>query len=300
MRRTWPELTVLEVLVGIAEQGSLGGASRAAGVAQPNASRAISRLERQLGLTLVERSPRGSTLTTSGTVVVHWAREVLSSADQLLVGIEALRAERSSQLTVGASMTVAEYLVPRWLGEYHRRYPDVAVNLEVHNSFEVFDRVRSGSCDVGFVESPSVPAGLHSTTVGQDRLVVVVSPGHPWARRRRAVSIDELAATPLIVREPGSGTRLTLDALLDAQDREGAAPALELTSNAAVRISVIAGVAPAVLSALAVEDALRSGELRAVDVEGLELHRRLRAAWRPPRRLAGPAGDFVTLARRQR
>lgn len=298
MRRTWPDLTVLQLLVGIAEQGGLGAAARSAGIAQPNASRAIARLERQLGLTLVQRSPRGSTLTTAGTVVVHWAREVLDSADQLLVGVDALRAERSSQLTVGASMTVAEYLVPGWLGEYHRRYPDVTVNLEVHNSFDVFDRVRSGTCDVGFVEAPSVPAGLHSSTVGQDRLVVVVNPAHPWARRRRPVSASELAATSLIVREPGSGTRMTLDALIDAQRRDRAIPALELTSNAAVRISVIAGVAPAVLSAHAVRDALRSGELTAVEVEGLDLDRTLRAVWRPPRRLTGPAAELVGIARR--
>lgn len=76
----------MQLLVYVAEKGSLGGAARAVGMAQPNASRSITRLERQLGLTLIPRSPAGSTLTTEGKVVVSWAREVLTSAEHLLVG----------------------------------------------------------------------------------------------------------------------------------------------------------------------------------------------------------------------
>src|SRR5699024_8558870 len=71
-----------------------------------------------------------------------------------------------------------------------------------------------GACEVGFVESPTVPRGLHSTTVAVDRLVVTVPPTHPWSRRRTPLSVAELAATPLVVREPGSGTRTTLDLAL--------------------------------------------------------------------------------------
>lgn len=255
MTEVWPDLAVMKILVCVAEKGSLGAAARAVGMAQPNASRSITRLERQLGLTLIRRSHAGSTLTTEGKIVVSWAREVLTSAEHLLVGAQALSTERRSHLSVGASMTVAEYLAPFWLGEFRRKHPDVQVNLGVYNSSEVFGRLNAGDAQIGFVESPSIPRSLYSVIVARDRLVVVVDPSHPWARRRKPLRAAELAATPLIVREPGSGTRITLDTMLS--DHELAPPLLELGSNSAVKISVTAGVAPAVLSTLAVDSAVR-------------------------------------------
>lgn len=293
------DLRTLALLVRVAELGSLGAAARAGGIAQPNASRSLLRLERQLGVTLLRRAPTGSSLTTEGSLVVQWARDVLDAAERLREGAEALSGARSSQLAVAASMTVAEHLLPGWLAAYRRDHPDVSVRVEVHNSHQVFELVREGGVEAGFVESPEVPRGLHSIPVDHDRLVVVVAPTHPWARRRRALAPAEVAATALIVREPGSGSRQTLETLLARQGLTPAPPALELSSNAAVRGSVAAGVAPAVLSALAVDDALRTGALRAVEVDGLDLSRTLRAVWRPPRRLAGPAADLVVIARRQ-
>lgn len=290
------DLTVLALLVGVDELGSVGAAARREGLAQPNASRALKTLERDLGMPLLRRGPRGSTLTPPGTVVVHWARRLLAEAGGLLGAAESLREERHAQLTVVASMTIAEHLVPRWLAELSTTQPDIRIHLQVQNSTQTFERVADGSCDVGFVESPSVPRGLWSTTVARDRLVVVVGPSHPWARRRRPISPAELAATPLVAREPGSGTRTTLDQALAGHER--AAPLLELASGAAVRASVLAGVGPAVISTLAVADQVEDGRLRVVEIEGLALRRRLRAVWRATRRLGGPAGDLVNIARR--
>ncbi len=293
--RAWPDLALLELLVSVSEHGSLGAGARAVGMAQPNASRAVARFERQVGLTLLRRSPRGSTLTAQGTVVVDWARTVLDAADQLMAGADALRAGAGTRLAVAASMTVAEHLVPEWLAELRRRHPDLRVALEVLNSHDVLAGVRSGAYAVGFVESPGVPSGLHRAVVGRDDLVVVVDPSHPWRRRRRPLTAEELATTPLVVREAGSGTRTALETALAGH--EIAAPALALNSNAAVRVSVMSGAGPAVLSALAVEAALRSGELHRVPVTGLDLTRLLRAVWSGGRRLDGPGGDLVQIAR---
>ena len=296
MPQEWPEVATLELLVGIDDRGSLGAASRAVGMAQPNASRAIRQLERRFGITLVERSPRGSTLTAQGTVIVHWARQVLTDMERLRDAAAALRVEVEAQLTVAASMTVAEYLLPEWLGDLRRGNPDVQIHLDVLNSMQVLQRVTDGSCDLGFVEGPSVPGHLNNITVARDRLVVVVHPNHPWARRRRPLTMAELAATPLLTREPGSGTRRTLDVAL--QDFDRPPPLLELGSGAAIRTSVIGGVGPAVLSTLAIADDVDSGELRVVEVEGLNLGRTLRAVWRPPRKLRGPAGELLKLVLR--
>jgi DNA-binding transcriptional LysR family regulator len=296
MSREVPDVATLELLVGIDDRGSLGAAGRALGMAQPNASRAIRELERRLGMPLVQRSPRGSTLTAQGTVIVHWAREVLADVERLLDAAAALRVERDAELTVASSMTVAEYLLPGWLGNFRRVNPDVQIQLQVLNSMQVFERVVDGSCDLGFVEGPSVPEHLNRVTVARDRLVVAVHPDHPWARRRRPLTMAELAATPLLVREPGSGTRRTVDLAL--QEFERPPPLLELGSGAAIRSSVIGGVGPAVLSTLSIGDAVQSGQLRLVEVDGLDLKRTLRAVWRPPRSLGGPAGALLRLVLR--
>lgn len=288
-----PDLEQLRLLVGIADHESLGAAARSLGMAQPNASRMLRRLERQLGLSLVLRSPTGSRLTQQGQVVVEWAREVTEATGRLVAGAKALADQTNAQLAVAASMTIAEHLVPRWLSDFRLHEMPVRINLIVCNSHDVFERIESGQCDLGFVESPGVPRGVRSTVVGSDELVVVVGQKHPWARRRRPLAAEELAATPLIVREPGSGTRISLEHHLAGHDL--VEPAVELSSNAAVKVMASGGVAPAVLSTLAVAEALESGELVAVPVEGLRLTRRLRAVWRGE--LTAPAADFVRVAR---
>ncbi|MDN5759947.1 MAG: LysR substrate-binding domain-containing protein [Tomitella sp.] len=293
-----PELAVLELLVGIDELGSLGASARRAGMAQPNATRRMRRLEQQLGLELLDRHPRGSRLTPQGTVVAHWAREVLAGAERLLDAAAALRGERDSELHIGASMTIAEHLVPAWIGRFREQLPGIRIHLDVQNSAQVAESVRDGEHDVGFVESPAVDSDLHSAVVGQDRLTVVVHPDHPWAGLRRPLRTAELASTPLVVRESGSGTRTTLDVALIEYERPQ--PLVELGSSAAVRTSVLAGVGPAVLSTLATAPWIAAGALHEVQLSGLDLRRTLRAVWRGRRTLAGPAGDLVNLASHSR
>lgn len=290
------DLGALQLLVGVDEHGSLSAAARALDTAQPNASRAIGRLERQLGVRLLERVTTGSRLTSDGTVLVHWARRIVESGQAMLDVAEGLRSDTAAEITVDASMTVAEHLMPLWLGTFRAEHAGTTVHLRMRNSTEVFETVASGACDVGFVESPSIPRGLHSAVVARDRLVVIVPPGHKWTRRRTPIDIAELAATPLLEREPGSGTRTTLEHALGGHDR--AAPLLELGSSAAIRTAVSGGVGPAVLSTLAVAESARSGELHVVDVDGLDLRRELRAVWRPPSALQGPAAELVRIARR--
>lgn len=127
-----------------------------------------------------------------------------------------------------------------------------------------------------------------------DELVTVVAPNHPWARRTSPITLEELAKTPLVTREQGSGTRDTLNTVM--APRLLAEPAVELTSNAAARVATIAGVAPAVLSYLAVKEAIDSRKLVLVPVQDLQIRRMLRAIWTGPQRLRGTAGKLLELA----
>lgn len=300
------DLESLRLLVDVGELGSLGRAARAAGIAQPSASRRVALLERRLGIALLERGPRGSTLTDAGTLVAGWAGTVLDAAGALLRDVAALRADRRASLHVAASLTIAEYLVPRWLAELRAAAgsapavrPGVQVGLRVANSARVGELVVAGEADLGFVEGPDIADGLASRTVAGDRLAVVVAPGHRWVRRRAPLPPAELAGTPIVVRERGSGTRDTLDRALAAGGLRPAEVYLELGSTAAVKGAVAAGAAPAVLSAFAVAADLAAGSLVEVPVAGLDLRRALRAVWPRGRPLLGPAADLLRIAARK-
>ncbi|MDV5144514.1 LysR family transcriptional regulator [Streptomyces sp. SBC-4] len=292
-----PDLGALELLIAVARHGSLGAAAREVGITQPAASSRIRSMERQLGVALVDRSPRGSRLTDAGALVTDWARRIVEAAEAFDAGAQALRGRRDSRLRVAASMTIAEYLLPGWLIALRAERPDTAVSLQAGNSAAVAQRLFAGEADVGFVEGLAVPDGLDGVVVAHDRLALVAAPSHPWARRRgRPLDPAELAATPLILRERGSGTRQVLDAAL-AGHGGLAEPLLELASTTAVKAAVVSGAGPAVLSELAITEELASRRLVAIPVEGVLLRRDLRAVWPAGHRPTGPARDLLSLTR---
>jgi DNA-binding transcriptional LysR family regulator len=292
-----PAIEDLQLLLATAESGSVSAAARRLGIAQPNASRALRRLERRLNVELLQRDTRGSRLTDQGALVVDWAREVVDAAHRLVVATAALHRGARPTVAVAASQTIAEELLPRWLARLRAEAPGVEVALTVANSAEVGRLVSAGGV-LGFVESTILPETItipHDTAaVGQDRLVVVTSPDHRWARRTRPVSLDELLTTPLVVREPGSGTRVSFEQAVGVERL--ARPAVEVASNAAVRVAVAAGAGPAVLSELAVASAVEAGWLRAVMVEGLQVERPLRAVWSTAAAQSPEAMRLVQLA----
>lgn len=235
-------------------------------------------MERQLGVALVDRSPRGSRLTDTGALVTDWAGRVVEAARAFDAGAQALRVRRDSRLRVAASMTIAEYLLPGWLLALRAGRPDTAVSLLAGNSAAVAERLLSGEADLGFVEGLTVPPGLDSAVIAHDHLIVVVAPAHPWARRRRPLPAAELASTPLILREKGSGTRQVLDTALGGLAR----PLIELSSTTAVKAAAVSGAGPMVLSELAVGEELGLRRLVKVPVEGLR--------WRAICGRCGPRG----------
>ncbi|GAA1740156.1 LysR substrate-binding domain-containing protein [Luedemannella helvata] len=291
-RQERTDLRSLEWLIAVAEQGSIGGAARALGVRQPSVTERLGRLERQLHLPLLERTPRGTSLTEEGAAVADWARQLLDASDRLEVGVAALRRRTNSQLRISASMTIAEYLLPDWLTDLRNRSPGLSVALRMCNSTEVARDVLEGGADLGFVEGPCLPTGLRVRPVGSDELVVVVPAGHPWTRR--PVRATELVEVPLVMRERGSGTRDTFDRAVSSVVGRMPVSRLELGSTAAIKAAVLAGQGIGVLSGLAAADDLRNGTLVRVQLEGVDLRRRLRLIWRSGSQLSDPAARLAS------
>jgi DNA-binding transcriptional LysR family regulator len=309
------DLASYDLLLSVARFGSIGRAAAEHGISQPAASARLALLESRIGVALLERTPRGSRLTPDGALVADWAADAIAAADVLEAAIGALRSRHQGRLRVYASMTIAEYALPAWLVAASSATISgagvAAVALKVGNSADVTTAVLTGTADLGFIEGPDVPDGLTSRIVGRDELRLVVAPGHRWARRRSGIDPGELAATALISREQGSGTRAALERALRLHAAEPmstmpliaaplvAAPLVELSSTTAIKSAVVAGLGAAVLSSLAVAPDLATGALVAVPVQGLDLTRRLRAVWPAGQTLTGPAQDLLAVALRR-
>lgn len=288
------DVAALRVLVEVAAAGSLSGAARRLGTSQQAVSARMRALESGLGLRLLSRSAQGTRLTESGAVVAGWASEVLEAATRFEASVAALSAPGAATVRVAASLTIAEHLLPRWLSA-HRRARGADVELHAANSAAVIERVREGSADLGFIETPRIPADLVSAPLGVDELVVVVRPGHRWARRS-SITRAQLAATPLAVREAGSGTREALDdALREGAEVPRAAPAAVLPTTAALRATALAGDDPAVLSILAVAEDLQARRLIRVRVRDVPLKRQLTILWRRDDPPTAPARHLLEL-----
>jgi DNA-binding transcriptional LysR family regulator len=290
-----PDLQSLDLLVEIADAGSIGRAAERVGLSQPGASLRMRALEKRVGVALLERTTAGSQLTAAGSVVVGMARPLLALAADLASGIAVLRREQHDRLDVAASLTVAEYLLPEWLVALHAELPTTTVALQVANSAAVEQLVRDRHATIGFIEGVHTPRRLRSKRVSYDELVVVVGPRHQWARRGRHITARELASTPLVLREQGSGTRETLEQLMEPYGGL-AQPALELASTTAIKAAVATGEAPAAVSRLAVVNELADGRLLRVEVEDLVMRRSFRAIWSPDHPPKGSAAALMALA----
>jgi DNA-binding transcriptional LysR family regulator len=296
-----PDLVSLDLFLSVLRLGSVSRAATAHGMTQPSASQRIRQLERQAGVALLDRSPNGSTPTEAGALLADWADVVVSAAAKLAAGLEALGSPAEGGLWVAASLTIAEYLLPGWLGALQRAERTARVELQVANSAAVIERVSDGRAEIGFIESPGPTAGLSSRQIGEDELVVVVAPDHPWARRRgRVVPAAKLAATPLVVRERGSGTRDALAEAFAAADLEPSEPVLQLGSTTAVKEAAASGAGPAVVSRLAIAGEVTTGHLVVIQVDGMNLHRQLRAVWRPKETMAPLAAALLRRAQASR
>lgn len=276
-----PDAAALRALALIAERGSISAASSELRLSQQAVSLRVRSLEHEIGVPLLVRSARGSQLTAAGELVIGWARPLLDAATEFGAAVQDLRAGREGSLRIAASLTIAEHLLPGWIARWRglQGPSGATATLTAANSSAVIAALRSGEVDLGFVETPGLPSGLTAATVGRDRIEVVVAASHPWAGR--TVSPAELAATPMLHRERGSGTRLAFEQALAAAGHPlEAEPAAVHDTTLGARSAVMAGVAPGALSVLAVRDDVRGGRLARVAVSGLEITRPLTALWR--------------------
>ena len=265
----------------VIKRGSLSEAARALGISQPAVSNQIKGLERELGMELLIRGERGVvSLTAAGEVFLAFARQVVTAHEELLQQLSHLKEEVSGELTIAASTTPGEFVLPQLLSDFKVHYPQVEAQVTIADTRDVVEKVLARECDLGFIGAPIERPRLTLAPLIKDEIVLAVYPGHPFARRE-AIRLEELQGQRLILREEGSGTRRSLEQLL--AERGERLPenhvVLVLGSTHAVIEAIQARLGIGFVSALAVSRLQASGQLCTVPIEGLSLTRDLFVAY---------------------
>jgi DNA-binding transcriptional LysR family regulator len=270
----------LELLYTVAACESYSRAAERLGISQPAVSMQLKRLEEAVGVPLVVTRGRQVQLTEAGQVLAGYAARILRLNEEADQAMADFRAMRRGRLRIAASSTPGAYLLPAAIAAFRQAHPDIALGLEVGNTRTSLRLAAEGVVDLAVVgEAVADELEVELRPLCVDRLNVVVAPGHRWARAG-AVSAQELAAEPLILREEGSNTRQVLTRRLAAQ---GLKPqvAMELGATEAVKEAVAAGLGASVLSGWAVRHDLASGRMVRVTVANLDLSRTLHVAVGP-------------------
>jgi DNA-binding transcriptional LysR family regulator len=271
------------------ESGSIHGAADALDLTQSAVTKRIQNLERRIGGELLERGRFGARATELGRAVYPPARRALQELDEVRRAAELARAERAPLLTLTASATVGEALLPGWLAEFRAVAPEVRPTLEITNSPGAIAALRDRRAEIGFVEGLDPLTDWEWFCVQRDRLVVVVAAGHRWARRR-SIAAAQLTGEPYLTRERRSGTREVADAAL-ATAGIVLTPSLEASSLQTLARG-LSGGGFSLLSELAIDPERRAGSLVAIPVSDVDLSRELRAVRRPRPPLTGVARTF--------
>lgn len=266
--------SALAAFVAAVETSSVHGAADALDLTSSAVTKRIKGLERRLGVTLFERGRFGLRPTDTARLLYPEAREALAALARAEGVAVAERDHGVQSLTVAASHTVGECLLPGWLAAVRVRLPRVRARVDVVNSEQVLAGVREERFEIGFVEGLDPLDGLDTLVVRRDELVAVVGPDHRWVKRS-SVRAKELEGEAFLAREAGSGTRAVADRALARAGVE-LVPALEFASIQGVKRALAAG-GFGVMSELAIEAELQVGSLHALPVRDIDLMRTLHA-----------------------
>lgn len=258
----------LQVFHAVAKQLSFTKAGEVLFMTQPAVTFQVKQLEEHFDTRLFDRGHGHLTLTPAGEVVLAFAEKILGLSAEMDVCLAEMTGEIGGPLLVGASMTIAEFMLPRILGEFKSRYPGVHPHLVVANSETIEKRIADHAIDIGFIESPSRNPNLQTEVCCEDELVVVCSPRFPFARLKE-VPPEKLPDHPFVSREAGSGTREFTDDYL--REHGGSIDQLnvvmELGSPVALNGVVETGIGYSVASRAAVASSQRLGDLVAIPLK---------------------------------
>lgn len=282
--------TYLEVI----KLGSFSEAAKRLSISQPAVSFQIQKLERDLGVRLIQRGEKAITMTEAGKHLHRFAESVLEQRTRLTHDLDKLREEVTGDLIIGASTIPSEFLLPAILGEFKTLHPAIGARVAASDSLTVIAGVRNGEYEAGFCGIPPEGEDLDYFKVAEDEIVLIVFPEHPFAEREK-VSFMELEGEPLIFREETSGTQRSLESLVAKAgfDLARYSPRLVLGTTQSVVSAVEAGVGIAFVSNWAIKKSLALGLVKTVAIDGLKLRRDFYCIYRKQKVVSRLLEEFI-------
>jgi len=256
----------LQVFHTVARLLSFTKAAETLHMTQPAVTFQVRQLEEYFNTRLFDRTHNRISLTEAGARVFQYSDKIFELYGEMENAVREMTGEISGSLTIGASTTIAEYMLPALLGDFRAKYPDVSIHLKVSNTDGIVSMVENNTIDLGVVEAPVSNKNLVVDECRRDNLVAIVPPGHPKADRKR-ITLDELLEYPFICREEGSGTREVIAEYMNTSPDCNACMnvAMELGSPEAVKGAVEAGMGISVVSNATIQKELRLGTLVAIE-----------------------------------
>jgi len=292
------DLGQLEIFLCIADEKSFSRAAEKVRRTQPALSIAIKRLEIELGEPLFDRSTKGGMLTEAGRVLYSYAQRMVNLREEARGAINELRGMYQGRLTIGANESTSLYLLPQMLVEYRQRYPQIKIEVHRAVSERIPTEVYERNLDVGFLSYDPIQTGLQSIEVARDELVLVVPPGHLLLEQKQ-VTVRDLGEYQFVAHNVRSPAR---DRIFDLF-RDHQTPlhiCVELSILETIKDFVSLGVGLAILPRLSVQEAIESGRLCSVPVEGMKIEKTLRLVFRREETLSHAARAFLQLVRESR
>jgi len=264
----------LRVFCAVAETKSFSKASELIHLTQPAVSLQIQAMEELYETRLFDRSGNSINLTPAGEILYKRAKEILALYAEAQQNISEITGAIKGSLSIGASSTIGNYLLPHIIAAFKKKVPQVNISLVVSNTKIITERLNAGEIDIALVEGDVSKQRFSVEPLISDELVVVMSPAHPWADRR-SLSAIELTKEPLILREEGSGTRQIILKHLEEHGikLDQLKIALVMGSTEAIKGAVEEGLGVSIMSGWAVRKWLKQGLLKAVTFKDLKFHR---------------------------
>lgn len=252
----------LQVFHTVARLLSFTKAAEALHMTQPAVTFQVRQLEEYFNTRLFDRTHNRISLTEAGRSVYAYSDRIFDLYSEMENAVREITGEISGALTIGASTTIAEYMLPTLLGDFKESYPDVIIHLKVSNTEGIVSMVENNNIDLGVVEAPVSNKNLVVESCKRDELVAIVPPSHPIAALE-SVTFEKLLEYPFICREEGSGTRDVISGYLekDSHCQIALKVAMELGSPEAVKGAVEAGMGVSVVSRATIQKELRLATL---------------------------------------
>ena len=287
----------LKVFRTVAERLSFRQAAEVLYLTQPAVTQQIKALECEVGLPLFDRNGDTIQLSVAGKVLLPYARKMAGLVAEAERELSILRGQEQGELKIGASTTIAQYLLPKLIGEFSRVNPGIHLSVVGANTAQIVTRLLDRGIALGLVEGPSLRRDLKVEKFLADEIAVVVPAGHEWIGH--AVTPDQLATAKLIMREEGSGTRRVVEAALRQLGIHVTEQnlAMELDSTEAIKSAVEAGLGIGFVARRALHNEFKLGTLTELTVKRLTIERQFTILTLRGPEPVGPAGTFLRFLR---